>query len=71
MLSKSEKLKVSELTVKDYSFLSDDDLGKLVDIPEKYMISKVEPKRKYYIGDLCCHILMDEGTASSTMEVRF
>ncbi len=65
MLSKSEKLKVSELTVKDYSFLSDDDLGKLVDIPEKYMISKIEPKRKYYIGDLCCYILMDEGTAST------
>lgn len=64
-ISKGEKLKVSDRTMKDYDFITEDMKGEVVDIPEKYIWKTVPLNTKYHIPDIRYYVLMDQGTMST------
>lgn len=63
--SKAERLKVSEQTLHDYGFISTDMLGKLIDLPDKYVWKRFPLKQKEHICGLKYYVMMDKGTEST------
>lgn len=61
---KEQKLKVSNHTISDYDFLTDDMIGKVIDIPDQYLVKNIHLDAKMYIPDMHYYILMSKDTGS-------
>ncbi len=61
---KSQRLKVSKQTLPDYDFLTDSLLGKLIDMPDKYIHREVALKKKMYVPGMRYYVMMDKDTGS-------
>lgn len=62
---KSQYMKVSHKTKKDYKFLKDTKVGDLVKFPDKYTYSVFPLKKKLYQGKMNYYVLVDRSTAST------
>ncbi len=66
---KSSKLKVSKHTINDYDFITEDMMGRLVDIPDEFLVKKVPLNNEEFVDGLKFYVLMDEGTGSTAASV--
>ena len=63
-IMKSQKLKVSDVSVNDYSIFNDS-LGRLVDIPDSLIYNRLPLDSEKYMGKLNYYVLIDKTTAST------
>ena len=62
---KGQKLKVSKYTINDYDFITEDMLGSVIDIPDKYLIKEIELIPKMYIEGMKYYVLISKDTGST------
>lgn len=60
----SQKVRVSEASIKDYDFFTQDMLGKVVDIPEPYLIKEFKTYPQLYEEGMNYYVLISQYTAS-------
>lgn len=61
---KKQFVQVSEHTMRDYDFLTEDSIGRKVELPDRYMVKDIELDRKIYIPGMRYYVLMDRDTGS-------
>lgn len=62
---KSQFIKVSSKTQKDYKFLKGHKKGELVEFPDKLTFRKISLKNKLYQGKMNYYLMIDKSTAST------
>lgn len=61
---RGQKLRVSKAVLSDYDFLTQDSLGKLVNMPDKYVFHHIPLQPKKYRPGLKVYVLMSRNTGS-------
>lgn len=61
---KGQKLKVTEQTIKDFDFLTEDMLGTVVDIPEDNFVKEFETHHKMHVDGVTYYVLISRNTGS-------
>jgi Periplasmic protease len=62
---KGQKLKVSEKTLADFDFITEDMLGKNITIPDKYIVKDIPLNNKLFIDGINFYVLISMDTGST------
>ncbi len=61
---KRQYVQVSEQTMHDYDFLTEDSIGQKVELPDRYTVKNIKLDRKMHISEMRYYVLMDKDTSS-------
>lgn len=61
---KKQRLRVSKYVLKDYDFVTENKIGQLVDIPDKYLNRTIPLKASNYLGEMNYYVLINRNTGS-------
>ncbi len=64
-IARGEKLKISDQTENDYEFITEEMMGKLIDLPDGSFYKSFPLNQKYHISGVKYYVLMDQGTEST------